>query len=347
MQQFLKNYISTMWMIGIWYFYYSQVEHFNSFFLKNLTFEVNLFQFNTIHVFEIIILLYALLLIPFYIFHTQDSKALIIVKYVQKKVKSSTYTISNYEKTSILAWCVKLFFAPLMILFLTDAIVTISNNTFFAYWDRYLLEHSFIEFFNKHIFWWCFAIILWIDVLFYTLWYLIESPRLKNSIKSVEPTALGWWVVLICYPPFNTWLTNFIGWYSTNFPQFTSTYFHLFFNISILLLMGFYSYASVSLWLKASNLTNRGIITTWAYKYIRHPAYVCKNFAWWIGVLPLLVWNIQHGDITNTIIVISSMMAWSWIYYMRAKTEEEHLSSDPDYIEYKKNVPYKFIPKIW
>jgi protein-S-isoprenylcysteine O-methyltransferase Ste14 len=32
---------------------------------------------------------------------------------------------------------------------------------------------------------------------------------------------------------------------------------------------------------------------------------------------------------------------------MRAKTEEEHLSSDPDYIEYKKNVPYKFIPKIW
>jgi protein-S-isoprenylcysteine O-methyltransferase Ste14 len=32
---------------------------------------------------------------------------------------------------------------------------------------------------------------------------------------------------------------------------------------------------------------------------------------------------------------------------MRAITEERHLSQDPDYIQYKKDVPYRFIPKVW
>jgi len=32
------------------------------------------------------------------------------------------------------------------------------------------------------------------------------------------------------------------------------------------------------------------------------------------------------------------------IYYMRAMTEEKHLEIDPDYLEYKKKVKYKFIP---
>ena len=347
MKQFFKNYLSTMSFVGIWYFYYSQVEYFNNFFLKTLTFQFNHFQIETIHVFDFIVFLYAILLIPFYYFHNNDSKAFIIYKFFKNKYTNTQYKISKIEKNALLAWCVKLFFAPLMILFLTDSIVTITNNLFFAYNDRLLFGYNFLEYFNKHIFWWCFAIILWIDVLFFTLGYLLESPRLKNTIKSVEPTALGWWVVLICYPPFNSWLTNFIGWYSTNFPQFQSIYAHLFFNCSILLLMWFYSYASFSLWLKASNLTNRGIVTTWAYKYMRHPAYVCKNMAWWIWAFPLLIWNIQRADMINTIIVLISMIAWSSIYYMRAITEEKHLSQDPDYIQYKKDVPYRFIPKVW
>jgi protein-S-isoprenylcysteine O-methyltransferase Ste14 len=38
---------------------------------------------------------------------------------------------------------------------------------------------------------------------------------------------------------------------------------------------------------------------------------------------------------------------WAFIYYLRAMTEEAHLSADPDYVAYKKEVKYKFIPGIW
>jgi len=50
---------------------------------------------------------------------------------------------------------------------------------------------------------------------------------------------------------------------------------------------------------------------------------------------------------TNTFAILLGLIAWAFIYYMRAMTEETHLSLDPDYIIYKKQVPYKFIPKVW
>jgi len=41
------------------------------------------------------------------------------------------------------------------------------------------------------------------------------------------------------------------------------------------------------------------------------------------------------------------MMGFAVIYYIRAWTEERHLSStDPDYDEYKKKVKWMFVPKI-
>jgi protein-S-isoprenylcysteine O-methyltransferase Ste14 len=38
---------------------------------------------------------------------------------------------------------------------------------------------------------------------------------------------------------------------------------------------------------------------------------------------------------------------WSFIYFLRAVTEERHLSSDPDYLAYCKRVPYRFIPGVF
>jgi len=36
----------------------------------------------------------------------------------------------------------------------------------------------------------------------------------------------------------------------------------------------------------------------------------------------------------------------SSIYYVRAITEEPHLSLDPDYVKYCKHVKYRFIPGV-
>lgn len=347
MNQFFKNYLSTNLFIILSYLFYINIDYFYNFFNNTYNFQFIEYSINSIDIFQIIILLYLVLLIPFYIFHKNNSKALIVIKYLKKSLCELSFKIKNEEKVSILAWLVKIFFAPLMILWLTDHIITMLNNIYLSYNDIWIITQSFLEYFNKHFFWLFFSIILFADILFFTLWYLIESPKLKNNIKSVDATFLWWFVVLICYPPFNNFSSEIIWWYSKDFPQFTNEYIHITINLTILILMWIYSRASISLWLKASNLTNRWIIKKWPYKYIRHPAYIAKNLAWWIWAMPLLIWNIVTNQPKHFFIVLFSIIAWSFIYYLRAITEENHLSKDTSYIKYKKQVKYKFLPKIY
>ena len=347
MYNFFKNYLSTLSILLIVYFIYFQIPFYQTFLIKDFSLQFINFSLNSIIIYKIIILSYIILLIPFYIFLKEKSKARIVINYIINKIRDYKYKIKKEELISILAWCVKIFFAPLMVVWLTWHVFTMLNNIYLSYNDIALFTKDFFLYFNRHFFWLILTIILFFDVLFFTLWYLIEIPKLKNKIKSVDSTILWWLVVLLCYPPFNNYTTNIIWWYSQDFPTFNNEYIHLTLNIIILILMWIYSWASVSLWLKASNLTNRWIIKKWPYKYIRHPAYITKNISWWIWWIPLLIWNLYTGQIKHFLIVFFSLSAWTFIYYLRATTEERHLSMDNDYIKYKKEVKYKFIPKIF
>ena len=345
---FLKNYFSTLSFIAWVYFFYSNIAYYQDFLSWNfsLAFAENIAT-SSQNVFEIVIALYVIFLIPFYLIYKEKSKARIIINLIFDFIFKQKKNIKQYEKTAILAWIVKAFFAPLMIFWLSEHSFNMLNNIYYSYKDIALFSTDFFAFFNRHFFWLAFTTILFFDVFLFTLWYLIEMPALKNKIKSVEPTVLWWLVALICYPPFNSGLTDIIDWYSTEFPQFANAYVHIGFNMTILILMGIYSWASISLGFKASNLTNRWIVRKWPYKYIRHPAYICKNLSWWIGWLPIIIAAILVLDFKTTLFALISLSGWSFIYYMRAITEERHLSLDPDYIEYKKKVTHKFIPKIW
>ncbi|MDP2090020.1 MAG: isoprenylcysteine carboxylmethyltransferase family protein [Candidatus Gracilibacteria bacterium] len=347
MKNFLKNYFSTVLFLILAYIFFFNNKYYSDFLIKDFSLRFTNFSINTLIIYKGILIAYFVLLIPFYIYFKDKSKARVIINFLHKKIKNIEYSIQNDEKVSILAWSVKLFFAPLMIVWLTGQIFTLLNNMYLGYNDLFILKDSFYLFFQKHLFWGVMSIILFVDLIFFTIGYLIEIPILKNKIKSVEPTFLGWFIVLICYPPFNTHTTSIIGWYSTEFPKFGNEYAHIFLNIIILFSMGIYSWASLSLGFKASNLTNRGIVKKGPYKYIRHPAYISKNIAWWIGGLPILIGNIFTGQYKHFFIVFFSLSVWTFIYYMRAITEERHLSLDEDYIKYKKEVKYKFIPKVF
>ena len=347
MINFIKNYFSTILFLIIAYTWLLNITFYQNFVIKDLSFNFNFFSINTLTICRFILLAYIIFLIPFYLVYKEKSKARTIIEYLIKKVKNIKHKINHEEKVALLAWMVKLFFAPLMIVWFSWQVFTLINNLYLWYNDLPILSYSFLLYFNKHFFWWVMSIILFIDLIFFTIWYLVEIPALKNKIRSVEPTFLWCFVVLACYPPFNTYTTSVIWWYSTEFPQFENTWVHIILNSAILLFMWIYSWASFSLWLKASNLTNRWIVHKWPYKYIRHPAYISKNIAWWIGWMPLLVWNILTWQIKSFFIVLFSLVAWTFIYYLRAITEERHLSKDEDYIKYKKEVKYKFIPKIY
>lgn len=344
---FFKNYLSTMLFILVAYFGYNTSSHYTEFLSHSLKVSFWGVETSTNLIFLTIVGIYTLSLIPFYLYYPQKSKARIVLTYFWKVIKGGDNSLSQIEKTALLAWIVKIFFAPLMIMWLSDHVFGLVNNIYNFWLGKELVTSNFVLFYKTYLFWTAFSLILFIDVFFFTIGYLIEMPALKNTIRSVEPTIIGWGVALICYPPFNSSLTGIIGWYSSDFPQFENDFAQIFFPTLILIVMGIYSWASLALGFKASNLTNRGIVSHGPYKYIRHPAYICKNIAWWIGGIPFLVAALSNNDGMALILGLIGLSGWTFVYYLRAITEENHLSSDDEYIVYKKQVPWKFIPKVW
>jgi len=253
--------------------------------------------------------------------------------------------ISHTTRQAALALLLKFFFAPLMINWCLAHIGDMLNNIDLVRNDlqqgisgRGLFDHA--------LFMAAFQLILFIDTLLFTLGYIIEVPRWKNRIISVEPSLVGWLVCLACYPPFNTLTGRAFAWQSSDFPHFADDTFHLLANCGILLLMGVYSWASIALGLKASNLTNRGIVSSGPYAWVRHPAYTAKNMAWWIGALPTFYVAFGQG-LRALALALLCTAAWSLIYAARAITEERHLlRANNGYREYMQTVRWRFIPGV-
>ena len=224
------------------------------------------------------------------------------------------FEIKKEQKNLWLFTIVKGFYLPLMINYLITNLKNVNTS----------LNYSNIL-----------NILFTIDTAFFTFGYLIQHKRLGNTVKSVEQTMFGWLITLACYPPFNSVTGSLLGWYSVDNFSFNIPGFDNFARVAVLLMIGLYTWASVSLGFKCSNLTNRGVVTRGAYRWIRHPAYTGKVIAWWIMALPRF-----------SLPMVISMSAWSLVYFFRAITEERHLSNDPDYRRYMKKVPYRFIPLV-
>ncbi len=173
-----------------------------------------------------------------------------------------------------------------------------------------------------------------VDTVIFSLGYLIESKYLKNEIKSVEPTFLGWLVCLWCYPPFNVFSFKPLDFYIIRFSLSYPNWLHVTVLCAITFLWAIFVWASVALGFKASNLTNRGIVKSGPYRFVRHPAYTAK----------LLIWILQGVFFAQFGIFI--LLGFILIYVLRAWTEEHHLSRDPDYLAYKQSVRWWFIPGI-
>jgi protein-S-isoprenylcysteine O-methyltransferase Ste14 len=104
----------------------------------------------------------------------------------------------------------------------------------------------------------------------------------------------------------------------------------VFWSIAILALTLLYLSATIQFGLRFSNLTHRGILTNGPYRWLKHPAYVAKNLNWWLISLPFL----STVGIGESIRLSMLLIGVNTIYYLRAKTEEAHLSVDPVYREY-------------
>lgn len=261
----------------------------------------------------------------------------------QKRVNAH---VANFARTLV----VKFFFVPVMVSFCAgnwggwefrahQFLVNLATMKWDGSVDVALNFHSF-----------AFAVygyILLVDVSLGLLGYLASSRLLDTQVVTAEPTLFGWLVALLCYPPIQRGVTGIYLEYS-GYDIWPETIFRNHPTLAILatccslLLMGIYAWATVAFGLRFSNLTNRGVLCHGPYSVVRHPAYICKNTAWWIEAMPSMF---SHPGMIP--ITMMRLFATNTLYGLRAFTEERHMIREPHYQEYCKKVPWRFIPGVW
>lgn len=337
-----QNFLASSGFVIFFYFFYTSHPYFARYFASHYFFFGVDVYVTTVFFFVVVFYCLGLFVLAFCNFSAQTSKSLLAVHAIRKLLSVSA--ISKSEKIALLSILLKGFYAPLMVAWFVGHSADMLFHLSYVYQHTDLIVSDFRAIFQSHLYWLIFKIILFFDVLFFTIGYLVELPFLNNQIKSVETTFLGWAVALACYPPFNDVTLKLFAWHSTDFPHFSNSWLFYFFSLLLLFCMGVYSWASWSLGLKASNLTHRGIVSTGAYAFIRHPAYFFKNLAWWVGAIPAISAGFAR-DFSDGFYIVFCLAGWSTLYFLRAITEERHLLSvDDDYLLYSQKVRYRFIP---
>ncbi len=180
------------------------------------------------------------------------------------------------------------------------------------------------------------ALMFLVDVVFATVGYVLTCRPLDAHIRSANPYAAGWTAALICYPPFTLMTSGGPLDYHSGTEDWTYwlSGHPLALGVAgsaLVLLTGFYAWATVAFGLRFSNLTHRGILTHGPYRWTKHPAYLSKNGFWWILTTPLVA---TTGSLTDIFRNTVTLAAVSGVYYWRARTEEAHLGADPAYRAY-------------
>jgi isoprenylcysteine carboxyl methyltransferase (ICMT) family protein YpbQ len=222
-----------------------------------------------------------------------------------------------------LAWTVKAFFLPLMVVYLHDKVGTLNGAFRMLSWSTLNLYHFFYE------------LSFFIDLLFCVLGYTLTLRVLDTHVRSTEPTVLGWVAALVCYQPFYSVFGNAYVKYDDSgifWDTWLGTFpvLRAFWATAIIALVLMYALSTVAFGLRFSNLTHRGIITSGPYRFTKHPAYLSKNLSWWLISVPF----VSHSGWLEAMRHCVLLVLLNSIYFLRARTEEWHLSRDPAYLAY-------------
>lgn len=159
--------------------------------------------------------------------------------------------------------------------------------------------------------------------------------RLINThIRSVEPTLFGWWICVMCFQPFKSiydlyvlprgqedmWLEVF-----HQYPIFQGMW-----AAVIIVLLGIAILSDIQFGARYSYLTHRGIITSGLYRFTKHPSYVSIWLVYILTFFPFFTFDTFLGILQSS----AALFLVGLVYYLRARTEERHLSHDPVYVEY-------------
>jgi protein-S-isoprenylcysteine O-methyltransferase Ste14 len=224
----------------------------------------------------------------------------------------------------ILAWFIKGFFFVFLVQLLPGNIAQLQREAFDPWNSLFRLVYTITP------------LLFTIDIVLASIGYICTFKALNAHIRSPSKDWFGWLVALICYPPF----VIIGGFKLTDFRQ-GGTYWDLWLTspvlkwlwaLAVLCCLLTYVWATVAFGIRFSNLTNRGTLTHGPYRLLKHPAYVSKNVYWWLIYVP---WVNSLGP-KQAFYCCALLLLLNGIYYLRARTEEAHLSQDPEYRAYSR-----------
>ncbi|MBP5352517.1 MAG: hypothetical protein J6Y91_01970 [Alphaproteobacteria bacterium] len=249
------------------------------------------------------------------------------VAIIRRQKNVTRFELGNY----IRSWIIKAFYLSLMQPYMMEEIYYFFNLS----WQK--IKDTPVEWFYAAN-----ACCFFIDLAYASVGYLVSFKILNSQIRTAEPTLLGWLVAIMCYYPFWGFLFypyffryNEVGWMNAFQPNSVIWW------IWFILIIGaeiIYAFASVAAGFRFSNLTYRGLFNTGPYKWTKHPAYVFKNISWWLIAVPFMAASVSTAVKLSLLLFLNNI-----IYYLRAKTEERHLSHYPEYVAYALEMNEKSI----
>ena len=229
----------------------------------------------------------------------------------------------RYVYDFAMGWVVKFFFLPLMFSYLTYEVDRLAAFDVATMFETQSGLYDFL-----------YSFLYGVDLVFATCGYIMTLKLTNSHIKSTDPTLLGWLVCIVCYQPFASIVfeqyLNYDDGFFWGAWLFANPVLYVAWAAAIIALIGIYTLASVSLGFRFSNLTYRGLATSGPYRFTKHPAYISKNLSWWLISIPF----IPNGDVLQAAKLCLLMFAVNVLYFLRARTEENHLSNYPEYVAY-------------
>lgn len=221
----------------------------------------------------------------------------------------------------IAGWIVKAYFLPLMFVYFTGQVDSVTK--------LYATTDSVINGFTFMI-----AVCFTVDLMFSIVGYTSTLRIFDSHIRSVEPTAFGIVIAIMCYQPFFSIIgSGYLHYQGSIYWDNWLAGVPVIKNIwggTIICLEIVYALSTVSFGLRFSNLTHRGIITSGPYRFTKHPAYIAKCTSFWMISVPF----IEPLGFGTAVRDCAGLALICVVYVLRARTEEAHLMRDPAYREY-------------
>jgi protein-S-isoprenylcysteine O-methyltransferase Ste14 len=313
--------------------------------------------------YRVLFLLYVLAALPVYLWlrprSLRHSKNLVVFRLACRtpgavaawfRGTAPWMALSDEERNALMFQLIKLFFGPLML----------SSLFLDLNWCQKLSHAmhpiSWVGRFDLYYIFFVHAVFA-LDAGLFFVGYHTEAAFMKNEVRYVETKLWRILVCIMCYAPFNSVTLSLFGSsYQDPYLLVGGDYKSVWtwgLRVLAVVFLCLLTSASLSLFTRASNLTNRGIVSWGPYRYVRHPGYLAKNLFWLVTLIPWLIPE-PHSDyfswwhyFESCLCIVCGFLVWGTIYFLRAISEEEFLSRDPEYVAYCKQVKYRFIPGVY